>query len=59
MNTIIIIEEEICHNIVETLMMIGNMIYIRIPRGYDMSSTPLNDCIMAAMKLVPAFQKKI
>ena len=29
-----------------------------IPRGYNMSSTPLNDCIMAAMKMVPAFQKK-
>ena len=29
-----------------------------IPRGYNMSSTPLNDCIMASMKLVPAFQKR-
>ena len=29
-----------------------------MPRGYNMSSTPLNDCIMAAMKMVPAFQKK-
>ena len=28
------------------------------PRGLGLSSTPLNDCIMAAMKLVPAFQKK-
>ena len=27
------------------------------PRGYDLSSTPLNDTIMAAMKMVPAFQK--
>ena len=29
-----------------------------MPRGYNMSSTPLNDCIMAAMKMVPAFHKK-
>ena len=29
-----------------------------IPRGLNLSSTPLNDCIMAAMKMVPAFQKK-
>ncbi len=29
-----------------------------VPRGYQLSSTPLNDTIMAAMKLVPAFQKK-
>jgi len=29
-----------------------------IPRGYNLSSTPLNDTIMAAMKMVPAFQKK-
>jgi len=29
-----------------------------MPSGYNMSSTPLNDCIMAAMKMVPAFQKK-
>jgi hypothetical protein len=28
------------------------------PRGLGLSSTPLNDCIMAAMKLVPAFQRK-
>jgi len=28
------------------------------PRGMNLSSTPLNDSIMAAMKLVPAFQKK-
>jgi len=31
---------------------------IMIPRGYNLSSTPLNDTIMAAMKMVPAFQKK-
>ena len=29
-----------------------------IPTGYNMSSTPLNDTIMAAMKMVPAFQSK-
>tara|TARA_B100000073_G_scaffold161472_1_gene133480 strand:- start:315 stop:2615 length:2301 start_codon:yes stop_codon:yes gene_type:complete len=29
-----------------------------IPRGYGLSSTPLNDCIMAAYKLVPAFVEK-
>jgi hypothetical protein len=29
-----------------------------MPRGMNLSSTPLNDCIMAAMKMVPAFQKK-
>ena len=28
------------------------------PRGYGLSSTPLNDCIMAAYKLVPAFVKR-
>ena len=28
------------------------------PRGYNLSSTPLNDCIMASMKMVPAFQKR-
>ena len=28
------------------------------PRGMNLSSTPLNDSIMAAMKMVPAFQKK-
>ena len=28
------------------------------PSGYGMYSTPLNDCIMAAMKMVPAFQTK-
>jgi len=31
---------------------------IVIPKGYNLSSTPLNDTIMAAMKMVPAFQKK-
>jgi hypothetical protein len=31
---------------------------VSVPRGYQLSSTPLNDTIMAAMKLVPAFQKK-
>jgi len=31
---------------------------ITIPKGYNLSSTPLNDTIMAAMKMVPAFQKK-
>ena len=29
-----------------------------IPRGYGLSSTPLNDTIMAAYKLVPAFIEK-
>jgi len=29
-----------------------------VGRGYQLSSTPLNDTIMAAMKMVPAFQKK-
>ena len=29
-----------------------------VPRGYGLSSTPLNDCIMAAYKLVPAFVKR-
>jgi hypothetical protein len=29
-----------------------------IPRGYGLSSTPLNDTIMAAFKLVPAFVEK-
>ena len=29
-----------------------------VPRGFQLSSTPLNDTIMAAMKMVPAFQKK-
>jgi len=29
-----------------------------VPSGYGLSSTPLNDCIMAAYKLVPAFVKK-
>jgi len=29
-----------------------------MPNGYNLSSTPLNDTIMAAMKMVPAFQKK-
>jgi len=29
-----------------------------VPRGYQLSSTPLNDTIMAAMKMVPAFQRK-
>ena len=29
-----------------------------IPLGYNLASTPLNDSIMAAMKMVPAFQKK-
>ena len=29
-----------------------------MPRGFQLSSTPLNDTIMAAMKMVPAFQKK-
>jgi hypothetical protein len=29
-----------------------------IPIGYNLSSTPLNDSIMAAMKMVPAFQRK-
>ena len=29
-----------------------------IPTGYNLSSTPLNESIMAAMKMVPAFQKK-
>ena len=28
------------------------------PRGYGLSSTPLNDTIMAAYKLVPAFMKR-
>jgi hypothetical protein len=31
---------------------------LNIPLGYHLSSTPLNDSIMAAMKMVPAFQKK-
>ena len=29
-----------------------------VPRGYGLSSTPLNDCIMASYKLVPAFVEK-
>jgi hypothetical protein len=29
-----------------------------IPLGYNLASTPLNDSIMAAMKMVPAFQRK-
>jgi len=29
-----------------------------IPPGYNLSSTPLNESIMAAMKMVPAFQRK-
>jgi len=29
-----------------------------MPNGYNLSSTPLNETIMAAMKMVPAFQKK-
>ena len=29
-----------------------------VPCGFQLSSTPLNDTIMAAMKMVPAFQKK-
>ena len=29
-----------------------------VPRGFQLSSTPLNDTIMAAMQMVPAFQKK-
>jgi len=29
-----------------------------IPAGYNLSSTPLNESIMAAMKMVPAFQRK-
>ena len=29
-----------------------------IPTGYNLSSTPLNESIMAAMKMVPAFQRK-
>ena len=29
-----------------------------VPRGYGLSSTPLNDCIMASYKLVPAFVKR-
>ena len=29
-----------------------------VPRGYGLSSTPLNDTIMAAYKLVPAFVKR-
>jgi len=29
-----------------------------VPSGYGLSSTPLNDCIMAAYKLVPAFVKR-
>ena len=31
---------------------------IPIPNGYNLCSTPLNESIMAAMKMVPAFQKK-
>ena len=31
---------------------------IPMPNGYNLSSTPLNESIMAAMKMVPAFQKK-
>jgi hypothetical protein len=30
----------------------------REPQGYSMRSTPLNDCIMAAMPMVTAFRKK-
>ena len=30
----------------------------REPQGYSMCSTPLNDCIMAAMPMVTAFRKK-
>ena len=29
-----------------------------MPKGYNLSSTPLNEAVMAAMKMVPAFQKK-
>jgi len=29
-----------------------------VPSGYGLSSTPLNDCIMASYKLVPAFVKR-
>jgi len=29
-----------------------------VPRGYGLSSTPLNDCIMAAMPMVNAFRKR-
>ena len=29
-----------------------------VPQGYSLSSTPLNDTIMASMKMIPAFQKK-
>jgi hypothetical protein len=29
-----------------------------IPTGYNLSSTPLNESIMAAMKMVPAFQRR-
>jgi hypothetical protein len=29
-----------------------------VPRGFQLSSTPLNDTIMAAMKMIPAFQKR-
>jgi hypothetical protein len=29
-----------------------------MPNGYNLSSTPLNEAVMAAMKMVPAFQKK-
>ena len=31
---------------------------IPIPNGYNLCSTPLNESIMAAMKMIPAFQKK-
>ena len=31
---------------------------LSIPPGYNLSSTPLNESIMAAMKMVPAFQRK-
>jgi len=31
---------------------------MNIPLGYNLASTPLNDSIMAAMKMVPAFKRK-
>jgi len=31
----------------------------REPQGYSMCSTPLNDCIMAAMPMVTAFRKNM
>ena len=53
-----IIEEEICPIFRRNIDDDWKSNLHSIPRGYNMSSTPLNDCIMAAMKLVPAFQKK-